>query len=150
MKSWLKNQLDYGLLLALILPLFAIVPLLTHAGLPNTADGPAHLMRQVELNQAWQEGNFYPRWGTDLAFGHGMPIFSYAPPALYQLTQFFHLFGLPLDEAMKAVLIFDFLLYSLGMFLFARRLFGPYPALLAAALYVYAPYRLREGRRRGC
>jgi len=132
------------LLLALILPLFAIVPLLIHAGLPNTADGPAHLMRQVELNQAWQEGNFYPRWGPDLAFGHGMPIFSYAPPALYQLTQFFHLFGLPLDEAMKAVLIFDFLLYSLGMFLFARRLFGPCPALLAAALYVYAPYRLRE------
>lgn len=139
---WLK--LDYGLLLALVLPLFAILPLLTHPGLPNTADGPAHLMRQVELNQAWQEGNFYPRWGTDLAFGHGMPIFSYAPPALYQLTQLFHLFGLPLDEAMKAVLVFDFLLYSAGMFLLARRLFGPGPALLAAALYVYAPYRLRE------
>jgi hypothetical protein len=137
-------KLDYGLLLALVLPLFAVLPLLTHAGLPNTADGPAHLMRQVELNQAWQEGNFYPRWGTDLAFGHGMPIFSYAPPALYQLTQVFHLFGLPLDEAMKAVLVFDFLLYSAGMFLLARRIFGPGPALLAAVLYVYAPYRLRE------
>jgi hypothetical protein len=132
------------LLLALVLPLFAILPLLTHPGLPNTADGPAHLMRQVELNRAWQEGNFYPRWGTDLAFGHGMPIFSYAPPALYQLTQLFHSFGLPLDEAMKAVLVFDFLLYSAGMFLLARRIFGPGPALLAAALYVYAPYRLRE------
>lgn len=141
-KPWPK--LDYGILLALVLPLFAILPLLTHAGLPNTADGLAHLMRQVELNQAWQEGNFYPRWGRDLAFGHGMPIFSYAPPALYQLTQFFHLFGLPLDESMKATLGLDFLLYSLGMFLLARRLFGPGPALLAAALYVYAPYRLRE------
>ena len=74
------------LLSALILPLLAIMPLLTHAGLPNTADGPVHLMRQVELNQAWQQGNFYPRWGTDLALGHGMPIFSYAPPLLYQLT----------------------------------------------------------------
>ncbi|MFN8458635.1 MAG: 6-pyruvoyl-tetrahydropterin synthase-related protein [Anaerolineae bacterium] len=135
---------DAGLWLALLLPLFAVMPLLTHAGLPNTADGPAHLMRQVELNQAWQEGNFYPRWGTDLAFGHGMPIFSYAPPALYQLTQFFHLFGLPLDAAMKAVLILDFGLYSLGMFLLARRLFGSGPAILAAGLYVYAPYRLRE------
>jgi hypothetical protein len=140
----LRLKLDYGLLLALVLPLFAILPLLTHPGLPNTADGPAHLMRQVELNQAWQEGNLYPRWGTDLAFGHGMPIFSYAPPALYQLTQAFHLFGLPLDEAMKAVLVFDFLLCSAGMFLLARRIFGPGPALLAAALYVYAPYRLRE------
>jgi hypothetical protein len=136
--------LDYGLLLALILPIFTVMPLLTHTGLPNTADGPVHLMRQVELNQAWQEGNFYPRWGADLALGHGMPIFSYAPPLLYQLTQLFHLFGLPLDEAMKAVLIVDFLLYSLGMFLFARRIFGVVPALLAATVYVYVPYRLRE------
>jgi hypothetical protein len=143
-KLQILSKLDYALLLALVLPIFAIMPLLTHAGLPNTADGPVHLMRQVELNQAWQQGNFYPRWGTDLALGHGMPIFSYAPPSLYQLTQIFHLFGLPLDESMKAVLILDFLLYSLGMFLFARRIFGPGPALVAAAVYVYAPYRLRE------
>ncbi len=136
--------LDYGLLLALILPLFAVMPLLTHAGLPNTADGPVHLMRQVQLNEAWAEGNFYPRWGTDLALGHGMPIFSYAPPLLYQATQLFHLTGLPLDAAMKAVLVVAFLCYSGGMFLFARRVYGPYPALLAATVYVYAPYRLRE------
>ncbi len=138
------QNFGYGLLLAVLLSLFAIMPLLTHAGLPNTADGPVHLMRQVELNRAWQEGNFYPRWGTDLALGHGMPIFSYAPPLLYHLTQLFHLTGLPLDESMKAVVVADFLLYSVGMFLFARRIFGPGPALVAAAVYVYAPYRLRE------
>ena len=140
----LSHRLDFGLLIALVLPLLAVGPLLTHAGLPNTADGPVHLMRQVELNRAWAEGNFYPRWGTDLALGHGMPIFSYAPPFLYQLTQLFHLTGLPLDESMKATVIFDFLLYSAGMFLFARRIYGSRPALLAAAVYVYAPYRLRE------
>jgi uncharacterized membrane protein len=141
---FVANHIDYGLLLTLLLPLFAVMPLLTHAGLPNTADGPVHLMRQVELNEAWKQGNFYPRWGTDLALGHGMPIFSYAPPLLYQLTQIFHLSGLPLDASMKAVLVADFLLYSLGMFLFTRRIFGTGPALLAAAVYVYAPYRLRE------
>ena len=101
-------------------------------------------MRQVELNQAWQQGNYYPRWGTDLAFGHGMPIFNYAPPALYQATQLFHTLGLPLAAAMKAVLVVVFFLYSVGMFLFARRIYGAYPALVAAAVYVYAPYRLRE------
>lgn len=143
LSRWLARA-DYGLMLALLTPLFAVMPLLIHAGLPNTADGPAHLMRQVELNRAWQEGNFYPRWGADLALGHGMPIFSYAPPALYQLTQLFHLTGLPLDTSMKAVLVFDFLLYSLGMFLLARSLFGAGPALVAATVYVYAPYRLRE------
>ena len=53
----LKNSIDYGLLIAFLVPLLAMMPLLTHAGLPNTADGPVHLMRQVELNQAWAEGN---------------------------------------------------------------------------------------------
>lgn len=140
----LTRKFDYGLLVALLLPLFAVMPLLLYRGLPNTADGPVHLMRQVQLNEAWAEGNLYPRWGTDLAFGHGMPIFSYAPPSLYYLTQVFHLVGLPLDEAMKSVLVLDFLLYSVAMFLFVRRIFGTSPALLAAAVYVYAPYRLRE------
>src|SRR5215510_100373 len=104
-----KIKPDFALLTALFIPLLDLMSLLTHAGLPNTAHGPAHLMRQVELNQAWSEGNYYPRWGTDLAFGHGMPICSYAPPSLYQLTQLFHLAGLALDEAMKGVLILDFL-----------------------------------------
>jgi hypothetical protein len=87
----LAGYVDYGLLTALAIPILAIAPLLTHSGLPNTADGPAHLMRQVELNQAWEQGRFYIRWGTDLALGHGMPIFHYTPPLLYQATQFFHL-----------------------------------------------------------
>ncbi|MFQ5613285.1 MAG: 6-pyruvoyl-tetrahydropterin synthase-related protein [Anaerolineae bacterium] len=138
------KHLDLALLVALVLPVVAILPLLTHAGLPNTADGPAHLMRQVELNQAWQHGLLYPRWAADLAFGHGMPLFNYAPPALYQLTQLLHLTGLPLDAAMKGSLIVDFLLYSLGAFLFVRRIYGAQAGLVAAAAYVYAPYRLRE------
>ena len=75
------SMLDPGLLVALVLPVFAILPLLTHAGLPNTADGPAHLMRQVELNLAWQDGNLFPRWAPDLAYGYGAPLFSYAPTA---------------------------------------------------------------------
>lgn len=138
------RHLDPALLAALLLPVFAILPLIRHAGLPNTADGPVHLMRQVELNQAWQQGVFYPRWAADLALGHGMPLFSYAPPALYQITQLFHVLGLPLDAAMKGSLVLDFVLYSLGMFLFARRIFGAPAALVAASAYVYAPYRLRE------
>ena len=144
------SNLNAGLWLALLLPLFTVMPLLTHAGLPNTADGPAHLMRQVELNRAWQEGNFYPRWGTDLALGHGMPIFSYAPPALYQLTQIFHLFGLSLDEAMKAVLILDFILYSLGMFLLARCLFGSGPALVGRPMANALCSRPKPARKTRC
>ena len=140
----MKFLKDSVLIVALLLALFAIAPLLTHAGLPNTADGPAHLMRQVELNEAWQAGILYPRWAPDLALGHGMPLFNYAPPLLYHTTQLLHLSALPLDAAMKGSVILAMLLYSAGMYLFARDLFGPKAALLAAAVYLYAPYRLRE------
>lgn len=136
--------IDPGLLVAGLLALFAIAPLLAYAGLPNTADGPAHLMRQAELNQAWRDGLLYPRWAPDLAYGYGMPLFHYAPPLLYQVTQLIHLTGLPLDASMKGTLILAMLLYSLGMYLFARDRFGPRAGLLAAAVYLYAPYRLRE------
>jgi hypothetical protein len=139
-----STSFDPGLLVAVLLALFAIVPLLIHPGLPNTADGPAHLMRQAELNQAWQDGILYPRWAPDLAYGYGMPLFNYAPPLLYQVTQILHLTGLPLDAAMKGTIILMMLLYSLGMYLFVRDLFGPRAGLLAAAVYLYAPYRLRE------
>ncbi len=140
----MKFLKDYTLPIALLLALFAIAPLLTHTGLPNTADGPAHLMRQVELNEAWKAGILYPRWAPDLALGHGMPLFNYAPPLLYHTTQLLHLSTLPLDAAMKGSIILAMLLYSAAMYLFARDLFGPKAALLAAAVYLYAPYRLRE------
>lgn len=135
---------DAGLLVALLLTLFAIWSLLSHGGLPNTADGAVHLMRQAELNQAWQDGILYPRWAPDLAYGYGMPLFHYAPPLLYHITQWLHVAGLPLDEAMKATLVVMVLLYSVGSYLFGRDLFGPRAGVLAAALYLYAPYRLRE------
>jgi hypothetical protein len=135
---------DPGLLVAALLALFAVVPLLAHPGLPNTADGAAHLMRQAELNQAWRDGLLYPRWAPDLAYGYGMPLFHYAPPLLYQITQLFHLTGLALDAAMKATIIVVLFLYSMGMYLFAREVYSPRAGLLAAAAYLYAPYRLRE------
>lgn len=135
---------DPGLAVVLLLILFAALPLLGFAGLPNTADGPAHLMRQAELNRAWQDGILYPRWAPHLAYGYGMPLFSYAPPLLYQVTQVLHLPGLALDDALKGTLILMMVLYSAGMYLFARDIFGPRAGLLAAAAYLYAPYRLRE------
>jgi hypothetical protein len=138
------GSFDPGLAVAALLALFALLPLLAHAGLPNTADGPAHLMRQVELNQAWSDGILYPRWAPDLAYGYGMPLFHYAPPLLYHVSQLIHLSGLPLDASMKGTVILMMFLYSIGMYLFARDVFGPHAGLLAAAVYLYAPYRLRE------
>ena len=133
-----------SLLLALLLPLFAIAPLVQHAGLPNTADGIIHLLRQVDFDRAFRAGALVPRWGADLYGGFGYPLYIFAPPLFAYGVEAFFLPGLAMDDALKLVTIAILELYSLGMFLFMRPRVGHWGALAAAALNVYAPLRMRE------
>ncbi len=133
----------HGWVLVLLTSLFAIGPLLA-PGLPNTADGPVHFYRAVDMDRCWRDGVYYPRWAPDLAFGYGTPLFNFAPPLIYYLIQALHLLGWDLAVAMKAIILLFLFLYGLGMYLFAGAVLGPRAGLLAAAAYLYAPYRLRE------
>ena len=72
------------------------------------------------------------------------PCSATPPPLLYVVTQLFNLTGLALDAAMKGTIILALLVYSLGAYLLVRELFGAPAGVVAAAAYVYAPYRLRE------
>ncbi len=137
------SRIDPGLLLAGLLTLFAVYPFLS-PGLPNVADSIIHVLRTVELDQCWRDGVFYPRWAPNLALGYGYPLFDFAPPLPYFVPQVLHTLGFELDTAMKLLVIGSFVLYSVGMYLFARDVLGRGPALLAAAAYVYTPFRLRE------
>jgi hypothetical protein len=139
----LAKRIDPGLGLACLLALFAFYPLL-QPGLPNTADGVLHLYRTVELDQCWQDGIYYPRWAPDLFLGYGYPIFNFYAPLLYYLAEVLHVLGLSFQGAIKVIQVGIFLLYGLGMYVFAREIMGRRPALLAAAAYAYVPYRFKE------
>jgi len=136
-------KIDPGLGVACLLTLFALYPLL-QPGLPNTADGALHLYRTVELDQCWQDGVYYPRWAPNLFLGYGYPIFNFYAPLLYYLAEVLHVLGLSFQGAIKVIQVGTFLLYGLGMYVFAKEIVGRKPALLAAAAYVYAPYRFKE------
>jgi hypothetical protein len=139
----LAKRIDPGLGLACLLALFAFYPLL-QPGLPNTADGVLHLYRTVELDQCWQDGVYYPRWAPDLFLGYGYPIFNFYAPLLYYLAEVLHVLGFSFQAAIKIIQVGIFLLYGLGMYIFAREIVGRKPALLATAAYVYVPYRFKE------
>ncbi|HID62307.1 MAG TPA: hypothetical protein EYP49_06150 [Anaerolineae bacterium] len=133
----------YGAVLVLLLLTFALSPLL-RSGLPSMADVPIHLYRTMELVRCWQDGVYYPRWAPNLAFGYGYPLFDFAPPLPYFIAGLFHVLGTDFETAIKSLAVLCFLLYGLGMYLFAREVLGVKPALLAAAAYVYTPFRFRE------
>jgi hypothetical protein len=134
---------DLGLILVLLLLTFAVSPLLK-SGLPSMADVPIHLFRTMEMVRCWQDGVYYPRWAPNLAFGYGYPLFDFAPPLPYFIAGLFHVLGTDLETAIKLLAVLCFLLYGMGMYLFAREILGAKAALLAAAAYVYTPFRFRE------
>jgi hypothetical protein len=142
LKKTLAN-FDLGLILVLLLLTFAISPLL-RSGLPSMADVPIHLYRTMEMVRCWQDGVYYPRWAPNLAFGYGYPLFDFAPPLPPFIAGLFHILGADFETAIKLLTVLCFLLYGLGMYLFAREILGAKPALLAAAAYVYTPFRFRE------
>src|SRR5438876_1482398 len=138
------RKIDPALLLALLIPVFAIAPFVQQAGIPNLADGVIHVLRQVDFDRDLRDGALVPRWGADLYGGFGYPLYVFAPPLLAYGIELFHLAGLAMDDALKVCVALTLELYSLGMFLFMRPKVGSRGALLAAALNTYAPLRMRE------
>ncbi|MBN1219512.1 MAG: glycosyltransferase family 39 protein [Anaerolineae bacterium] len=140
----LLSSIDFGVVIAALLTLFIIQNLL-QPGLPVTADLPIHLYRTLEYQQAWAPGVIVPRWAPNLAFGYGYPLFVFTPPLPHLLALAFHLAGLTLETALKVLIILTILLYAIGMYLLARQVLDSIAAgLVAAVVYAFAPFALRE------
>ncbi len=129
------------LLLVWLLSVPAVTPLIQPT-LTRSADGLLHLYRIVALDQALQQGAFFPRWLPDLAYGYGLPLFVFYAPLSYYLSEGWHLLGLDPVTALNASFGLALFVAGTGMYLFVQDLFGSKAGLLAAVAYVYAPYQL--------
>lgn len=132
------------MLAALLLALPLIVPFL-QSGLPNTADAEIHLHRIISAAVNMDAGYFYPRWTPYLHHGFGYPIHNFYAPGLHIIGAILYLLT-PLDGVtiFKLLQLFFTLLYPLGAYRFARTFTGRTGALVAAAVYTYAPFRFDE------
>src|SRR3989344_2079142 len=80
------------------------------------------------------------RWVPDLGFGNGYPLFNYYSVFPYYIGGIASYF-LGFIGSAKLLFFIAAALAGISMFLFARGLFGTYPALTSATLYMFAPYR---------
>ncbi|MCP4537464.1 MAG: hypothetical protein GY832_09990 [Chloroflexi bacterium] len=145
MIKWIRQRLDWGLLLALVMALVAAAPFLTRPGLPRETDTELHVYRAAELGHMLRAGVFYPRWASDLYFGYGYPIFNYYAPFTYYLANLFDLLpGVDIVGGVKAVFVLGFVVASLGAYLLGCELFGSLAGrgagVLAAASFTFSPY----------
>ncbi len=138
----LRWQRDWRWLSVLLLFVFL-------AGLPTFQmkqmtghDALEYLPRTVEFYRSLQEGEILPRWAPDLSRGYGQPFFLFNPPLVYYLASAFHALGASFVASLNLTCLLLLALAGLGMYLFAREVFGQEGGVVAGVGYVLAPYTL--------
>ncbi len=130
--------------LILAFSLFAWGPLLTPAYFFNAHDARHSVFFLVEFDQTWRDGYLWPRWSPDFAFGYGYPLFNLYAPLAFYAAELLHLLSLGFTTAIKTMYVLATISAGLGMYGFTQHLFGRPAGLLAAMVYMYAPFRLVE------
>jgi hypothetical protein len=101
-----------------------------------------HVARLVEMKRAIDDGHFPVRWSQNLGYGYGMPQFNFYAPLFYYLAYVFVLLGFNTLISIKIILALLTIAGFVGFYYLVYWLFKQsYPALLAATVFTYAPYR---------
>ena len=85
-------------------------------GPTRVSDLAMSIYRTFVLDRSVQQGIYFPRWGMDLNFTYGAPLFQYKSPLAHYGILAFHWNGLGWVEAAKALATFELLLSGLGMY----------------------------------
>lgn len=131
----------FGAFLVVLLASFSTMPLFQPYFIASS-DGLFHLYRLMEYDTVLRQGVWYPRWAPDFFLGLGMPLFNFYAPLTYYLAEVFRLLGAGYIDALKLFVAAIMVVSSLGAYLYARTLLSPFPSLLTAVMYMYAPYHL--------
>ena len=123
---------------ALILLFLLALPLL-HSGFFRMHDY-THVARLVEMVDNLRVGEFPVAWSADFGFGYGMPLFLFYGPLPFYLASLPTLLGIPPLISIKLLIFFTQVLGWLGMYNLMKR-WGRATGLIAATVFVFAPYR---------
>ncbi|MEK7504071.1 MAG: hypothetical protein AAB550_01015 [Patescibacteria group bacterium] len=97
-------------------------------------------MRQLQLDKCFSDWQIPCRWVPDMGYSYGYPLFNFYPPLPYYIGQVVHWFGFSFTETVKVLGIMVFAVSAITMYLLAAEFFGSLGGMLAAMIYLYAPY----------
>jgi uncharacterized membrane protein len=114
-------------------------------GLPPPTGDLAHHYRLAQgFFESMKGGDFYPSWLASTNGGYGDPSVRFYPPALYYILFFFRLLTRDWYLATLLTLTLMTVVGCVGMFLWASALTGRSYAVLAALLFMLAPFHANE------
>ena len=116
--------------------------------MPVTHDSWMHFN---QMNAFWRSlmlGIVYPRWDEN-THGYGAPTTSFYPPGVYYLTSAVYLVARDWVKAWAGFYWLTMLASAAAIFVYARQSLSRGASMMAAAVYVFAPYHLLNQYQRG-
>ena len=128
-----------------VVGLLGLGPVIPHLapGYLWTPDAPFHLVNTLDLRDGWLAGDLLPWWSAKAFLGFGLPTLAYYPPLTYALAAAMtFLPGVDAAAGLQLTLSLAGVAAAIGTYGFVNAaLRTPAAGVLAAIVYVYAPYR---------
>ncbi len=116
--------------------------------MPVTHDSWMHYNQMNAFWQSLSAGIAYPRWDEN-THGYGAPTTSFYPPGVYYLTSAVYFVMRDWWKAWAGFYWLTMLASAAAIFGYARQSLSRGASLMAAAVYVFAPYHLLNQYQRG-
>jgi hypothetical protein len=126
------------ILLIIVLSYLTLSPFFIPGVFPIHDD--TQVVRVYEMAQSLRDGMFPVRWVADLGYGYGYPIFNFYAPLAYYIGGIASFFVPSVISATKLMMGIGITLSGLAMYVYARELWGRNGGIIAATLYLFAPY----------
>lgn len=134
-----KNKNILGLTVVLLLSLVVCFNLFRPGYFSMHDD--LQVMRLYQMEKCFQDGQIPCRWVPDMGAGFGFPLFNFYSPLPYYLGMFLRLLGLSFIGIAKILFGLSLVLSGIFVYHLASEFFGRLSGVVAAAVYLLAPYR---------
>ncbi|MCH7640942.1 hypothetical protein IID22_01915 [Patescibacteria group bacterium] len=98
------------------------------------------MMRQLQMEKCFLDGQIPCRWVPDMGYGFGLPLFNFYPPLPYLMGQAIRVIGYSFVTTVKLTFALSFIVSGITMYLLAKEFFGRLGGVLSSIFYIWAPY----------
>jgi hypothetical protein len=139
-----RGDYRFAVLLAFAFAALICLPMFFR-GFPSGIDSDRHYRWVMQFSEALKEpGVWYPRWLGTANNRLGSPMPLYYPPLSFYVASLFQLFTGDAQKSLILSCFFALALSGVTMYIFARSRLSPRWSLLAAGVYMIAPYHLLD------
>jgi hypothetical protein len=134
-----KSPSFWPLLIVLVAAILAGRTLIFEKGYFTMHDD-LQMMRQLEMEKCFNDGQIPCRWVPDMGYGYGFPLFNFYPPMPYFVGEVFRILQFSFADTAKLTFALSFILSGITMYFLAKEFFGKWGGVISSIFYIWAPY----------